>query len=222
MKTLLLVIGLIGVIVFVGLYIKDNNQKSKKMKIKKEFFNGADNSKILHCLVENCYPPDDDNFNIEKFEKVTQNFVLFVNMDGQILNGGVIQFIDNSTGNYFHETIQVAKAIKSTELLEILTKAAGQFPNGQIPKNWEERRALYDELSDLHSNYIPFHELDSADKEKFLQNFDYSISLDDVVIDVDDGWGSVWDELDKLYYDNSEKIYQALIQYLKNNAELVD
>jgi hypothetical protein len=143
-------------------------------------------------------------------------------MDGQIMNGGVVQFIDNSTGNYFYETVQIARTINSTELLEILTKAAEQFPNEQVPKNWEERRALYDELCDLHSKYIPFHELDSSDKEKFLQNFDHSRPLDEVVIGEDDGWGNIWEELDRLYYDNTEKIYQNLFRYLKDNAELIE
>jgi hypothetical protein len=106
---------------------------------------------VFYDLIQKYYP-DYEVENFDKLDLVTQTFVLIANADGQINNGGVIQFIDNSTGNHFHETIDAAKKIKNDSLVSILTKAATQYPNGQIPKNWEQRRNVWDELCEAHDN----------------------------------------------------------------------
>jgi hypothetical protein len=168
------------------------------------------------------YYTDYDDISFDKLDIVTQTFVLIVNADGEINNGGIVQFIDNGTGNYFHETIKAANRINSEGLVNMLTKAARQFPDGQIPKDWSERRYLYDELSDQHSTYLKFDDLDIKAKEIFLQNHDSSIPLDQISIVEMDSWGDVWDELDSWYYENSNIVYQNLIDFLKINATLID
>jgi len=104
---------------------------------------------LLLDLIEKYYPNyDDDSYH--NLDVVTQTFVLIIDADGQINNGGIIQFIDNGTGNRFHETIEAAKRINNAGLANTLTQATTQFPNGQIPKDWNYRRALWDELCEQH------------------------------------------------------------------------
>ncbi len=106
---------------------------------------------LLLDLIEKYYPNyDDDSFG--NLDVVTQTFALIVDADGQINNGGIVQFIDNGTGNRFHETIDAAKRINNDGLVSILTQATTQYPNGQIPKDWDYRRQLWDELCDQHEN----------------------------------------------------------------------
>jgi hypothetical protein len=173
------------------------NIKSSKMKIKKELLNGTDYNEILYALVENCYPEYDDE-NFDQLDEVTQTFVLIVNMDGQVMNGGIVQFIDNGTGNYFHETVDALNRIKSNGLVKVLNKAAEQFPNSQVPTNWDLRRQIWDEIGDKH--VTPGSEYDIVDEE----------------------WEELWEDLDRSYYENSNVMYKDLIEYLKINALLIN
>jgi hypothetical protein len=132
--------------------LREENNKLGKMEIKRTDLEQTNDIADIYYDLTQKYYPDYDDENFEKLDLVTQTFVLIVNADGQINNGGVVQFIDNSTGNLFHETIDAAKRIKNDSLVSILTKATTQYPNGQIPKNWEYRRNLWDELCEVHEN----------------------------------------------------------------------
>ena len=128
----------------------DHYNKIKSMKIIRKLLDQEPTS-ALYDLIENYYPDyADDNFRL--FDSEMQTFILIANVDGEINNGGVIQFIDNGSGDFFHETIDAAKRIHAEGLAAILTKAATQFPNGQIPKDWDERRNLWDQVSDAHED----------------------------------------------------------------------
>jgi hypothetical protein len=192
------------------------------MKIKKnDIEQSKDSNDLLFDLIEKYYPEYDDN-SFDKLDLVSQTFVLIVNADGQINNGGIIQFIDNGTGNYFHETIDAAKRIQSEVLVNILTRTAAQFPNEQIPKDWDERRELIDKLNEQFCPSIPFNELNEDAKKKFLENYDNSIPLEEILIELESEWGKAWEDLDGMYYENSISIYQSLIDYLKSNANLIN
>ena len=88
-------------------------------------------------------------------------------MHYQVMNGGVIQFVDNGSGDNFEETLTALKEIKATEYIEILEKFKSKVPNGVVPKNMEERRAVIDKLNDS----LPPEELEefyeSLDKEYY-------------------------------------------------------
>ena len=177
--------------------IIDNKPQESKMRIKKQLLIGTDYNEILYALTENCFPDYDDK-NFSQLDEVTQTFVLVVNMDNQVMNGGIVQFIDNSTGNYFHETIDALKRIESDGFVKILNDAANQFPNNRIPVNWNLRRQLLDQIG-----------------EKYItRGAEYDI--------VDEKWEEFWDDLDSYYYDNSNILYQDLVRYLKENAEVVN
>lgn len=159
------------------------------MEISKKDIEFNDLNDLWGNLIENYYPDyDDDSFY--SLDLITQTFALIVDVDGQINNGGIIQFIDNGTGNRFHETIDAAKRINSDGLVNILSRATTQYPDGQIPKEWNYRRDLWDQLCAKHED--------------------------------DEKWENFWEELDNWYYNNSETIYQNMIDYLKYNAVLID
>lgn len=195
------------------------------MEIRKDDIeNPKDTNKLLHDLIEKYYPDyDDDSF--DNLDIVSQTFVLIIDADGQINNGGIVQFIDNGTGNRFQETIDAAKRINSGTFVELLTRAAEQFPDGQIPADWDERRDLFDELSEKHTTYKTFDELSSEDKQVVLENrkkYGDTTPLDQCSYEQKNSWSDAWEELDNLYYANSNIIYQHLIDYLKNNARLIE
>lgn len=119
------------------------------MKINRDIFEENDHSELVLKLINSHYPEyTDENFHL--LDEVTKNFVLYVNMDGQIGNGGIIQFIDNSTGTFFDETIQMSMEIGCYQLTEILTKVKELFPDKNIPKNWQDRRNLWDKLCEVN------------------------------------------------------------------------
>lgn len=133
-----------------------SEQKGKNIPIVLEFDkNDLDNTNDLddhlYNLIQKYYPDYDDEC-FDNLDSVARTFVLIVNLDGQVQNGGLIQFIDNSTGGYFHETIEAAKNIKNEKLVNILNKIIAQYPDHQIPKDWDERRALWDSMCEENEN----------------------------------------------------------------------
>ena len=44
--------------------------------------------------------------NVEKFENPLKNLIYIIIMDGEVSNGGLIQFIENSSGDNFEETLK--------------------------------------------------------------------------------------------------------------------
>jgi Domain of unknown function (DUF4375) len=169
MKQLYILLGiLILTIVAVYFWIKTNRYKatnapivSSEQKLKNtpivlefdkdDLYSSRDLDDLLSTLIQKYYP-DYDYESFLNLDSVARTFVLIVNLDGQVQNGGLIQFIDNSTGEYFHETIEAAKNIKNDKLVAILTKITTQYPVHQIPKDWDERRALWDSMCEHNEN----------------------------------------------------------------------
>ncbi len=166
------------------------------MKIKKVDLDSSDNSKIWNNLVDN-YLPDLDETNRLHMDNVSLTFSLLAVMHYQIMNGGIVQFIDNVSGNYFHETLEAAKRIDFTELVNILIKAGEQFPNGIVPSDWNYRRQIWDELGEQHTT----------------KGEEYDTEVEE--------WTNFWEHLDEIYYANENKLYELTINYLKSNSTVV-
>ena len=131
---------------------RSTNDNGKIMEIRKSDFEQTTEIKdILYNLTQKYYPVYDDK-SFDELDIVTQTFVLIVDADGEIQNGGIVQFIDNGTGNRFHETIDAAKRINNDSLVSILTSVTTQYPKGRIPKDSNTRRAMWDKLCDKHEN----------------------------------------------------------------------
>jgi hypothetical protein len=169
MKQLYIILGIV-LLAIAGFYLwiktkknQDTNEpnfpselKGKNIPIVLEFdkndlYNTNDLDDHLYNLIQKYYPDYDDE-SFDNLDSVARTFVLIVNLDGQVQNGGLIQFIDNSSGDYFHETIEAAKNIKNEKLVDILNKIIAQYPERQIPKDWDERRALWDSMCEENEN----------------------------------------------------------------------
>jgi len=161
---------ILGILIFVVVYFWNRTKKNqetnnpiisteKKIKdipmtleiSKQDLYSLGELDELLYNLIQKYYPDYDVN-NFDNLDAVARTFALIVNIDGQVQNGGLIQFIDNSTGDYFHETIEAAKIIKNDKLVDILSKITTQYPNKLIPKDWNERRELWDSMCEKHEN----------------------------------------------------------------------
>lgn len=106
-------------------------------------------------------------------------------MHYQVLNGGVIQFVDNSSGDFFEDIYQTLDNLSLTAFVQILTDVRNKFPNQSIPTDMSERRNLIDKINE---------QAEVDDKEDELELF--------------------WEELDQKYYDNSKTLYCKVVEYI--------
>ena len=65
-------------------------------------------------------------------------------VEGEVNNGGFIQFFDNSMGALAGETAAAFQRIGAKKTAAICRRALKVFPEG-LPADWEERRAYLDE-----------------------------------------------------------------------------
>ena len=63
-------------------------------------------------------------------------FLLCIIFQGEVENGGITQFLSNSSGNMTSETIDALKRIDEV-YADLLIKAAHCFPEGIVPKKQE-------------------------------------------------------------------------------------
>lgn len=126
---------------------------------KNENFKNDEIEKAYDTIIEEIYNNNIDLDNLEQLHDHFKNVIYAEIMDSQINNGGIIQFFDNSSGNYFSETCIALKEINAIEILEILDKFQNLFPNKNVPKNWGKRRKLMDRITDEIDDAF-FEELD--------------------------------------------------------------
>ena len=58
----------------------------------------------------------------------------------EVNNGGLEQYLSNSSGNHAQETIGHLETIKADSTARLLKAAAGLFPQAEIPTDWASRR----------------------------------------------------------------------------------
>ncbi|WP_452227596.1 DMP19 family protein [Lacinutrix sp. MEBiC02404] len=123
-----------------------------------------------------------DYENIEIYENPLKNLIYLLNMQGQVDNGGVTQFVDNATGDNFTETKIALKEIGMESYHDILFEIEKSFPNSIVPKNQEKRRDAIDnmsktdeerwEIEEQYENYDNvFYEKEDEFKSKFIEYF---------------------------------------------------
>ena len=136
-------------------------------------------------------------------------------MDEEIDQGGFLQFIENSAGDFYAETVAAAKAINNKGLIQALEKVASQFPDGKVPAEILERQEILDAVKENGVSMIPFNQLDPEVQADLIANHDGSFPLETSSFALED---TVWDELDQWYYENHQEVYTDFIQYLKAQA----
>lgn len=80
---------------------------------------------------------------------------------GEVENGGIIQYLDNSSGDEFKLLKRAATIISCEVLVATLRKLESFFPNGKVPSDRGVRGDIIDELIDAADGEDPFEGLNS-------------------------------------------------------------
>jgi hypothetical protein len=73
---------------------------------------------------------------------------LYLDYQGDVGNGGHLQFFMNPVGAYADETLAAMKELRFQKIHDILSRAVAVFPGSQVPKQWNERNNLVKGFSD--------------------------------------------------------------------------
>ena len=177
----------IGIFIILFSNLSCSQKMDNELNISPKIFENKDTEKVFETIVDEIYNRKIDFENIKNFENPIKNLIYIFDMDGQVSNGGVIQFVDNSTGDHFEETLLALKEIKAVEYVKILEDVKSHFPNGYIPNNTEIRRNLIDSLA-----------------EKLTQEEHWELE-------------ETYEKYDTQYYSNEKKLHQYVIEYLRKS-----
>ncbi|MEW5677258.1 DUF4375 domain-containing protein [Flavobacterium enshiense] len=169
--------------------ISFSQKMNDKLNISSKDFETKDQSKLFDKIYDDVISREIYSDNIENFGNPLKNLIYIFSMHGEVLNGGLIQFVENSTGDNFEETLKALNEIKATEYVKILESIKTHFPNGYLPKDTGKRRELIDELND------------KKNQEELWE-------MDDI-----------YENYDKQYYDNVKNLEKYIIEYLKINLK---
>jgi hypothetical protein len=73
---------------------------------------------------------------------------LFLNYQGDVGNGGHLQYFTNPVGADANETLTALKELRFQEVHDILTQAVAVFPGSHVPKDWKVRNELVEGFSE--------------------------------------------------------------------------
>ncbi|OGC69552.1 hypothetical protein A2415_03170 [candidate division WWE3 bacterium RIFOXYC1_FULL_39_7] len=67
-------------------------------------------------------------------------------LEREVNNGGFDQFFFNSAGNYTEDIVSALKEIGALYTADLVSEAAAQFPNKQVPKDRDTRQEVMESL----------------------------------------------------------------------------
>ena len=154
---------------------------NNKLKLNAADFETNNKAELFEKIVEDIYDREIDYNNLDGFIKPIRNLIHVFDMHSQVMNGGLIQFVDNSTGDFFEETLIGLKEINANECVELLERLRDKYPNKTIPKNWEERRNAFDKISE-NLTQVEEWELDDFFENLDKEYYDYETQFQLMVI----------------------------------------
>ena len=77
-----------------------------------------------------------------------RNFLLCVLFEGEVANGGISQFLSNSSGDMAEETVLAIEKIGEPETATMLREVLQCFPNGVAPKDRDARNDLMEQFDE--------------------------------------------------------------------------
>lgn len=86
--------------------------------------------------------------DIDHLNEAQKIFFFNQNLEREINNGGFNQYFWNSSGDFAHETVDSLKAIGAVKTAAILQQAIAQFPDGNVPKNRDERNEIEEQIEE--------------------------------------------------------------------------
>ena len=109
------------------------------------------------------YHWDIDQCNTE-YVKV---FLLCVLYEAEVANGGISQFLANSSGNYAHQTADALHIIGALDAEALLRKSFAYFKDEIVPEDEDKRNKILDECSETDEMI----ELDTAAYHTDISSF---------------------------------------------------
>lgn len=83
--------------------------------------------------------------NIERLSNEEKVFFVINSLEGEVNNGGFVQFLYNSSGNFANDVVPSLIAIGATDTAEICKSALAALGE-RIPRKTEEREDLLDDI----------------------------------------------------------------------------
>ena len=101
---------------------------------------------------------------IEEFEKRRgaspfEEILVLAWFIGEVENGGLIQYLDNATGDDFYRARDAAARIGSADVVALMDKVAAMFPGGVVPSDQGGRMSVTEALCEKLGGDDPFNEL---------------------------------------------------------------
>lgn len=101
---------------------------------------------------------------IEEFEKRRgaspfEEILVLAWLIGEVENGGLIQYLDNATGDDFYRARDAAERIGRADVVALMDKVAAMFPGGVVPGDQGDRMLVTEALSEKLGGDDPFDEL---------------------------------------------------------------
>jgi hypothetical protein len=114
---------------------------------------------------------NDVSWDVDKLKPAPQAAILAMWFDGEINNGGFVQYLTNPTGRFALETLDMLRAIGAEKSIDLLESALTIFPNGIPSKDDVEREHQVQEAGEeawklikgLTSQYYSLFETQSED-----------------------------------------------------------
>jgi hypothetical protein len=112
-------------------------------RISKAIIKGMDEDSILWAIIEPIWPSLKDEDDLEyisqgtKGQKAIYSLTLFMR---EVDNGGIEQFLMNSSGKYINMVLEGFELINATKHVCILKNALNIFPDCQVPIDQRERQ----------------------------------------------------------------------------------
>lgn len=152
-----------------------------------EIFNSTEPIEIFNQIVDKVY----ESLEYDEIKDIPDPSIRILcyifGMHYQIENGGVMQFLDNGSGNNFEETLSSLEEINASAQMNVLLNVKTAFPNKIVAKDWEERRCQIDQINENDVSRVS-----NFDSEEF------------------------WESLDKMYYRSYDSLYIAVNSFVRN------
>jgi hypothetical protein len=123
---------------------------------------------------------------IERLSPAQRVFYLNQCLEREVNNGGFNQYYYNSAGNFAPETVESLRAIKANKTAGLLEKANSLFPQGIVPKDWDDRQETVMSLNDdlwyeLDQQFYQYaDDLNALNLSYILENLDSFCELADL------------------------------------------
>jgi len=135
-----------------SLFNINNSRRKYPIIFKSSLFVTNNKEEAFDQIIDRIYQTVGEYENLKEIEDLKIRTILYItDMHFQIMNGGVLQFVDNGTGNDFNQIMDSLKKLELLPQVGICKKIQSLFPDSTVPEDWEKRRDLIDIINDEDS-----------------------------------------------------------------------